>query len=152
MQGSVSMHTVTQFMPVFFRELLRDGQIDRAMAVARGAVRDRPDYWMPVLFMRLRSGRIWYVPGFAGKGDDFAKWKSICQRVHQGKFIPILGPDLGEDVFGGVRKLANELAEEHKFPMAAHERSDLAKVAQYLSISQDRDYAQNALLRQVTEQ
>jgi hypothetical protein len=152
MQGSVSMHTVTQFMPVFFRELLRDGQIDRAMAVARGAVRDRPDYWIPVLFMRLRSGRIWYVPGFAGKEDDFAKWKSICQRVHQGKFIPILGPDLGEDVFGGVRKLANELAEEHKFPMAAHERSDLAKVAQYLSISQDRDYAQKALLQQVTEQ
>ena len=28
------------FMPVFFRELQRDGQIDRAMAVARGAVRE----------------------------------------------------------------------------------------------------------------
>ena len=30
-------------MPVFFRELLRDGQIDRAVAVARGAVSDRPE-------------------------------------------------------------------------------------------------------------
>ena len=36
------MTTVARFMPVFFRELQRDGQIDRAMAAARGAVRDRP--------------------------------------------------------------------------------------------------------------
>jgi hypothetical protein len=62
MQGSVSMETVARFMPVFFRELLRDGQIDRAMAVARGAVSDRPDFWMPVLFMRLKSGHIWDRP------------------------------------------------------------------------------------------
>jgi len=59
MQGSVSMETVARFMPVFFRELLRDGQVDRAMAVARGTLPDRADFWMPVLFMRLKSGRIW---------------------------------------------------------------------------------------------
>lgn len=59
MQGNVSLPTIGQFMPVFFRELLRSGQIDHAMAVARGAVRNRPDFWMPVLFMRSKSGRIW---------------------------------------------------------------------------------------------
>ncbi|MGH9151934.1 MAG: CHAT domain-containing protein [Acidimicrobiales bacterium] len=59
MQGNVSMETVAAFMPTFFAELDRDGQIDRAAAVARGRVRDRPDWWMPVLFMRLRSGRLW---------------------------------------------------------------------------------------------
>ena len=64
MQGNVTMQTVDQFMPVFFQELQRDGQLDRAIAVARGAVRERPDWWMPVLFMRLKSGRIWYAPGF----------------------------------------------------------------------------------------
>jgi hypothetical protein len=26
---------------------------------ARSAVRDRQDWWMPVLFTRLREGRIW---------------------------------------------------------------------------------------------
>ena len=36
MQGKISMETMAEFMPVFFRELQRDGQIDRAMAVARG--------------------------------------------------------------------------------------------------------------------
>ena len=58
MQGKISMATVRQFMPLFFAELRRDGQIDRAMAAARGRVRDRPDWWMPVLFMRLRDGQL----------------------------------------------------------------------------------------------
>jgi CHAT domain len=71
MQGSVSMETVADFMPVFFRELLRDGQIDRAVAVARGEVGDRPDFWMPVLFMRLKSGRIWQDA--PGSDDPVAK-------------------------------------------------------------------------------
>jgi WD40 repeat protein len=69
MQGSVSMETVADFMPVFFRELLRDGQIDRAMAVARGAISNRPDFWMPVLFMRLKSGLIW-DPAMADQRKD----------------------------------------------------------------------------------
>ena len=41
MQGDVTIATMAKFMPVFFRELQRDGQIDRAVAAARGAVRDR---------------------------------------------------------------------------------------------------------------
>lgn len=61
MQGNLSMETEALFMPSFFRELLRYGQIDRAVALARGAVRHRPDYWVPLLYMRLRSGRLWEV-------------------------------------------------------------------------------------------
>src|SRR5579871_267742 len=59
MQGKITMETAKRAMPVFFRELAKDGQIDRAMAVARGAVRERPDSWMPALFLRLKNGRIW---------------------------------------------------------------------------------------------
>jgi len=59
MQGKISMQTVKLAMPVFFRELVRDGRIDRAMAVARGVIRERRDYWMPVLFLRLSNGLIW---------------------------------------------------------------------------------------------
>ncbi len=58
MQGNVSMATTAAFMPVFLRELRRDGQVDRAMAVARGAVRERSDWWMPVLYSRLEDGRV----------------------------------------------------------------------------------------------
>jgi hypothetical protein len=156
MQGKISMETVRQAMPIFFRELLKDGQIDRAMAAARGAVREQDDSWMPALFTRLKSGRIWYEPGFAGGGkEEFQKWSAICHRIHKGEFIPILGPELGEDVFGGTRELASELAEKHAFPLATHDRTDLAKVSQFISTSQDRDFAQekvqNQFLLQLSE-
>ena len=73
MQGNVTMKTAAAFMPVFFQELRRDGQVDRAASVARGAVRDRPDWWMPVLFMRLKSGRIGYKPGFSAEAGGLAE-------------------------------------------------------------------------------
>ncbi len=144
MQGKISMETVKQAMPVFFTEMLEDGQIDRAMAVARGMVRDRFDAWIPALFLRLKSGRIWYEPKFAGDKDkEFGKWSDICDQVRRGKFIPILGPELGENLFGGTRELANELAKEKAFPLAEYDRTDLAKVAQFISTDQSRRYAQN---------
>ena len=92
MQGKISMQTVAELMPLFFHELQRDGQVDRALAVARGTVRQRPDHWMPALFMRLKSGRIWYVPGFADEGNDFEKWASLGGFVHERTCTPILGP------------------------------------------------------------
>lgn len=61
MQGQVTMETVASFVPSFLGELLRDGFPDRALAVARTIVRDRPDWWMPVLYNRLQLGheRLW---------------------------------------------------------------------------------------------
>jgi hypothetical protein len=132
MRGNITMATVDRFMPVFFTELGRDGQIDRAMAVARHAVRDRQDFWMPVLYLRLRSGRIWYVPGF-GENKSFELWDSICGFVASGEFVPILGPELAEPVFGGTRDIADDLANDSGFPMSAWERSDPAKVAQFVA-------------------
>lgn len=59
MQGKLSMITNERLIPVLFRELLLDGTIDRAVNRARFAVEDRPDWWMPVLYTRLRNGVIW---------------------------------------------------------------------------------------------
>ena len=147
MQGSVSMETVASFMPVFFRELLRDGQIDRAMAVARGAVRDRPDYWMPVLFMRLRSGRIWYVPGFGTEKEEFEKWPALLSKINAEpcRCTPILGSGLTETLIGSTREIAQRWAETFRFPMAASDREDLPNVAQYLAATQDRDFPRSEL-------
>ncbi len=132
MQGNIFMNTASVFMKRFFTELLVDGQIDRAMSVARGEVRTQDDYWMPVLFMRLRSGRIWYVPGFDSQKGEFEQWGSICRFVKNGECVPILGPDVAEDFFGASRALATELARETNFPLDSHDQTDLAKVAQYI--------------------
>lgn len=60
MLGKVDILTVAEFMPRFFAELKRDGQVDRAMAVARGEIaRKFNDYWMPALFLRNESGELW---------------------------------------------------------------------------------------------
>jgi hypothetical protein len=59
MQGSITMRTVRSLMPTFFRELRRDGRIDRSLAAARATIRDRPDWWAPILFLRVRDGRLW---------------------------------------------------------------------------------------------
>lgn len=59
MNGNFSMETNTRFMPVFFHELSTNGAIDRAISIARSEVKDRPDAWMPILYMRLESGLLW---------------------------------------------------------------------------------------------
>lgn len=142
MQGTVSTDTVKLFMKGFFKTLSQEGIVDGAMSTGRTAalLAKRPDWWMPILFMRLKSGRVWYEPGFADSGNEFEKWKSICNSVLNGDFIPILGPELGEDMFGGTRELAARLAEEHAFPLASHDKTDLAKVTQYLTANQDPNF------------
>jgi len=145
MQGNVAMQTVAQFMPVFFQELQRDGQIDRAMAVARGAVRERPDWWMPALFMRLRSGRLWYTPGFGDERREMEKWPALLRHIRRGRCTPILGPGLTESLLGSRREIAQRWAETYHFPMAPHDREDLPQVAQYLAVNQDHMFPRGEL-------
>lgn len=59
MRGNISMIAGATMLPVFVRELQRDGQIDRALSAARAAANALPDWWRPVLYTRLRDGRIW---------------------------------------------------------------------------------------------
>lgn len=146
MQDNISVQTLGDFMPMFFTELLRDGQIDRAVSVARGTVRDRPDGWIPVLFMRLKSGRIWYVPGFAGDKPGFEQWPSVLRGIRGGRCTPILGPGLLESLLGSSRDLARRWAETYGFPMAPHHRDDLAQVAQYLAVNQDPEFPRSELM------
>jgi len=139
MQGNVSIDTVSTFMSVFFVELKRDGQIDRAISVARGAIRARHDFWMPVLFMRLKSGRIWYVPGF---GDDrvFSKWKALIAYIKDKSCTPILGPGLYEPFLGTLGDIAQRWAKEFNYPLSPADLDSLPRIAQYLTIEQSPQF------------
>jgi hypothetical protein len=145
MQGNISMATSAAFVTAFFKELHRDGQIDRAVAVARSVVQARPDWWIPVLFMRLKSGRIWYKPGFAAA---FEKWPAVLRdiRAIPCKCTPILGPGLTDALLGTRHELAQRWASTYHFPMAPHERDDLPQVAQYLAVSQNDRFPREGLL------
>lgn len=132
MQDKVSLETTSAFTPQVFRELQQDGQIDRAVAVARGTVRERPDYWVPALYMRLKSGRLWYVPGFGSPKDDFEEWTNLASFIQDKTCTPILGPGLTEKLWGSRREMAIRWAEEHGFPLAPQDKDNLPRVAQYV--------------------
>lgn len=144
MQSDVETETLEKFMPVFFRELQIDGQLDRAMAVARNEIRKQPDWWAPVLLMRLKSGCIWFSPGFSNP-KDFPKWGALANNINRGTCTPILGPGISEQLLGSRREIAKRWAEAHHFPMASHAREDLPQVAQYLAINQDPNFARTEL-------
>jgi len=138
MQGDISLQTLAGFMPVFFKELQKEGLVDHATAVARSAVQQRPDHWMPALFMRLKSGRIWYVPGFGKEQGGFEKWRSLFRSIKNARCTPIIGPGLYESLIGSQREIARRWAEAYHYPMQPHERESLAQVAQFLTVNQYR--------------
>jgi hypothetical protein len=152
MQGKVAVSTVSAFMSVFFRELQRDGQIDLATAAGRGAVSTSDDSWMPVLFMRLASGRIWYVPGFMEEQESYPRWPALLSSIREGRCTPILGPGLLEPITGSTRDIARRWAETHHYPMAAHYREDLPQVAQYLSVTQSDPFMRTLLRKELTQE
>jgi len=146
MQTNILMETVAKFMPLFFTELQKDGQIDRAVCVARGLVREQPDWWGPCLFMRLKSGRLWYTPGFGGPRGEFEKWPSLLRGIQSGRCTPILGPGLLDALMGTQRDLTQQWAEELEYPLSPHERESMPQVAQYRAVDQSRFTAEDEWL------
>jgi hypothetical protein len=113
------------------------------MAVARGVVRERFDFWMPVLFMRLKDGMIWYEPSFRdpeGRKVEFDKWPSLTNSINNGRCTAILGSGLIEPILGTFREIAQDWASTYAYPLSPHERDSLPQVAQYLGIDQDRPF------------
>jgi hypothetical protein len=132
MQGRVRLATASGLFAIFFRELAKDGQIDRAMAVARRALPHRhADWWVPVLITRLREGSIWDEHPVEDE-EEFRNWSGLVSDVDAGTCTPILGPDLAAAVLGSQVEMAREWAKRYAFPMAPSERDSLPQVAQYL--------------------
>lgn len=147
MRGRISMPSMEIAMPVFLKQLMDDGQIDRAMAAARFAIRGRKDFWIPALYSRLEEGSLWYVPGFGlNEAEDFTKWKTILANVKSGSFVPILGPDINEPLYGDTTSLAQQLAQDSGFPLAPFQRKNLPQVAQFIGVDQDEKFIVTSLL------
>jgi hypothetical protein len=144
MQGNISVETARAFMPRFFAELMRDGQVDRAMSAARALVGQSADWWAPALFMRLESGRLWM--GNAAR-SIWPRFPALVAEItaEPCNCIPVLGPALPPSLFGSLRDIARRMAVRHDFALAPDGREDLSQVAQYLAYSQSAKYARKAL-------
>lgn len=132
MQGNVSMATAATFAPAFFKALAEHGVVDEAMATARRSIADRTDWWVPVLFSRLRSGRTYYKPAFAERAEY--SWRTLELQMKQGNLTPVLGPGLADSILGSRQEVASQWVERWQMPIARQNQGDLAQVAQYLRV------------------
>lgn len=134
MQERIAVATSQRFAQVFYGQLLEHGQIDVACNRARAAVltAQLPGASAPVLFMRLRNGRLWYEAGFAG--DDDGQWQALLSALRSGRCTPILGPELANFVMGSRREIAERWAQRYGFPLAPHDAENLASVSQFLAV------------------
>jgi hypothetical protein len=143
-QGNIYMETVAQLMPVFFKEICEDGQIDRALAKARSLAlaQQCEDVWMPVLSMRLRQGCLWHEAGFTQDKEKpgFDRWGDLLAAISVGRCTPVLGPGLTESVFGSPREAVRRLLKSESLPTAALDQDELQQVAQYLATIQSKGY------------
>jgi hypothetical protein len=132
MQGNISMASAQSFFPKFFGELQEHGEVARASAAARRELVERPDWWSPVLFSRLRSGRTYYEPEFTK--DAEGTWRAVGDAMEVGRLTALLGPGLADRLLGSRQEMAMSWAQRWQMPLAAQARGDLAQVAQYLRV------------------
>lgn len=152
MQANITLQTVKEFIPAFFQELLDHGQVDRAMAAARGQIRSRPDWWVPVLYLRLRGGRLWYEPGFALEGANAEySWSGLLNYIQEGRCVPVIGPGLLENLLGRPEEIAKSWADSNRYPFARHTQQEMVQVAQYLAIRDGSEAPRAALRSRLTE-
>ncbi|RHW23347.1 CHAT domain-containing protein [Nocardioides immobilis] len=147
MQGNITMRSASIFSAEFFGAFAqRNGVVDHAMAVARRALRsaERDDWWAPVLFSRLRSGRTYYRPAFTESADD--TWENLRLMIQEQGLTPVLGPGLADGILGSRQDIARRWVRRWQLPIAAHVQSDLAQVAQYLRVRMAPDTVRAALL------
>jgi len=149
MQGSVSMETSATFMATFFQELNKHGVIDQATAIARARVQKQPDFWMPVLFMRLEQGSIW--SGFT-ESAAFNKWPALCSLIEDGQLTPILGIGLIEPLLGSMREIASNWANAYQYPLFPHDFNSLPQITQYLAIEQYEDFPKTELTKHLRKE
>jgi hypothetical protein len=91
MQGRVTLETLRAFLPACLRALVEDGRVDAAVSHARGLVRERADFWAPVLFLRLQSGLLWADPQPALEPSKAAPLTPVSMQIRTD----------GGDVVGG---------------------------------------------------
>lgn len=148
MQGNVTQRTARQFMPALFEHLAAHGQVEYAMAVARGTVRDHHDWWMPVLYTRLKNGALWDETALTV--PDRFKWGRLLADLQKQETVMVLGSSLGEDVLGASRDIARDWMNKCKYPRDpsdVHTRDGLQQVTQFVACTYNRNFALAQLRR-----
>lgn len=150
MHGRASVETLETFMPRFFATLQQTGSIYDAMRDARVAVRERRDWWAPVLLTRMRSGVIWYSPSYDNPANEL-KLSTFVGAMKDNTCTPIVGPRLSSGYFPDRQSTARGIARRLQVPITPASSNDLARVSQYLAVAHDARYPRGVLVDYLTE-
>lgn len=133
MQDLLPLETARAFTETFYRRVLEHGLVDLAANEARShvACERLAGAAIPVLFLRLRDGRLLGRPGrIEGRAPDVF-WRALVDAVREGRCTPLIGWGAHEGVLPGREESAERLAPiDYPFP----NRNDLPRVAQFLSL------------------
>ncbi len=151
MQGRFSFASAQTYLPVFFKELARHGEVDLAAASARLAILQNNDWWMPVVFTRLDSARIWYPPGFDQADSAGDVWASMVNNIKDRTCTPILGPTFTDHMFKSRREMARDWVEAYRYPMSGRDVEDFPQVAQYLATTRDESFLRKAFYQGIRD-
>jgi hypothetical protein len=80
---------------------------------------------------------------------DEASWRLLLQRIKSGKCIPFLGAGACYGVLPLGAQIATEWADQHSYPL--DDRTDLARVAQFLAVELDALYPKTVLADQLRQ-
>ncbi|MDX2000600.1 MAG: CHAT domain-containing protein [Thermoanaerobaculia bacterium] len=151
MQAPVLVATARAFATTFYGRLLAHGEVDRAANEARSSLLsgDRPGAEVPVLFQRLRSGRLLGQRGeIQGKPPEIF-WFPLLESAAQGQLLAVLGPGVHQGLLPMPRQLARALAADPRFDYPDPDEESLPRVTQYLTAY--RVHAQDVLRREMAE-
>lgn len=135
MQKAVLVPTARAFASTFYRRLLAHGQVDLATNEARSALLagELPGAEVPVLFQRLRSGRLLGSRGeVQGKAPEIF-WHPLRKDWKRGHLTAVLGPGIHHGLLPMPRQIARTLAANPSFGYPYRDDQNLPRVAQYLA-------------------
>ncbi len=119
MRTEVRVDTSQLLRRTFYTSLLQQGCVDLAANAARSAVLTGglPDYGAPVLYMRLREGRLLGTRGqvLGDQGDSF--WNTLLANIADGECTPFLGPGVTADLLPSTDELARRLGRGVSLPV-----------------------------------
>jgi hypothetical protein len=156
MQDKVAIKTARKLSAVFYRRLTEHGAVDRALNEARGTLltAGQLDAAVPVLFMRLKSGQLWGAEADArgmisGVRDRAHFWTRLIRKIWQGQCVAVIGPRVHGRWLPTPSDQARQLADTYEYPFASGD--ELARVAQYLAITEGRDTPRDEVLYTLME-
>jgi hypothetical protein len=76
-------------------------------------------------------------------------WESLLPRIRAGKCTPFLGAGINHGILPGGSDIAKELARKFDYPLK--DRSDLARVTQFLAVTRDPMFPKDRILELLEE-